>query len=77
MDGDVDKAMRCCGTIDGLQEHRATILVKELWGAVDMVVCSGIRAANNHNSQAGGRGGRWMVNAVVVDGRLEQVRVIL
>ena len=77
MYGDVDKAMGCCGTIGGLQEHRATILVEELWGAVDMVICSGVRAANDHDSEAGSRGRGWMVDAVIVDGWLEQVRVVL
>lgn len=42
-----------------------------------MVVCSSIWAANNHHCQAGSRGRGGMVNAIVVDGWLQQVGVVL
>jgi hypothetical protein len=42
-----------------------------------VVVGSSIRATNDHHGQAGSRGRGWMVNAVVVDGWLQQVGVVL
>jgi hypothetical protein len=48
-------------------------LVEEFGRGVEVVVCSGVGAANDHDCVAGGVGG--VVDAVVVDGRLEEVRV--
>lgn len=50
-------------------------MVEELWGGVDVVVCSCVGSANDHDGVAGcGRGG-GVVDAVVVDGWLEKVGV--
>lgn len=73
MDGDVYKGMWRGGGIDGLQQHGAAVLVKELWCGVDVVICSGIWAANHHHGQTGCPRRGWMVDAVVVNGWLEKV----
>lgn len=52
------------------------MLVKEFGGGVDVVVGSRIRSSDDHDGQpARGWIGR-MVDAVVVDGRLQEMRVI-
>lgn len=56
---------------DGLEQHTTTVLVEELGGAVDVVVCSCVGAADNHDGQRVG------VDAVVVDRGFEEVGVLL
>lgn len=75
MDGDVLECGWCGGCIDGFQEHRASVLVEEFGGCVDVVVCSGVRAADYHYGVAGCGGGGGVVDAVVVYGWLEEVGV--
>ena len=52
------------------------MLVEELWGCIDVVVCSRIGSANDHDGQTTGGGGRGVVDAIVVDGWLEEVGVV-
>ena len=50
-------------------------MVEELGSGVDMIVGSRVGPADNHDRVAGrGRGG-GMVDAVVIDGRLEKMRI--
>jgi hypothetical protein len=51
------------------------MLIEELRGSVDVVVCSSIGSSDNHNCQATGRNG-WGIHAVVVDGGFEEVGVV-
>jgi len=61
-----ETAFRC----DGLEKHAAAVLVEELWGAVDVVVCSCVGASDDHY-------GHWVrVDAVVVDWGFEEVGVL-
>jgi hypothetical protein len=74
-----------------LEHHGALVLVEPLGGLVDVVVCAGVGAAYDlaRSQYSGLRGVRReergayhggeaiIVNAVVVDGRLEKVRVLL
>lgn len=56
--------------LDGLEQHAATVLVEEFGGAVDVVVCSCVGAADDHD-------GQWIrVDAVVVDWGFEKVGVL-
>jgi hypothetical protein len=48
-------------------------LVEEFGRGVEVIVCSGVGAADDHDGIAGGGGG--VVDAVVVDGGLEEVRI--
>lgn len=52
MDGDINEGVRCCGRVDCFEEHGAFVLVEEFWGRVDVVVCSGVGAAENHYCHA-------------------------
>lgn len=52
-----------------LQQHATFVLVEELGRLVDVVVGASVGAADNHNRH------RIMVDAVVIDGRFQQVRV--
>lgn len=52
------------------------MLVEELWCCVDVVIRSSIGPADDHNGQTpSGRGG-GVVDAVVIDRRLEKVGVV-
>ena len=53
------------------------MLIEELRSGIDMVVSPRIGTANNHHSQptCGGRG--WVINAVIVDGWLQKMRIVL
>lgn len=73
MDGHVDKPGRRSGCVDGFEEHGAPVLVEEFGRGVDVIVGSGVGAAHDHDGVAGGGGG--VVDAVVVDGGLEEVGV--
>lgn len=53
------------------------MLVEELGGLVDVIIRTGIRAADDHDRQAGCFGRRGVIDAVVVDRRLQQVLVLL
>lgn len=64
-----------CTSVDNLEQHRPTVLVEELRRGINVVVCAGIGAADYHDRVAGGGGGGGVVDAVVVDGRLEKVGV--
>ncbi|KAI7165236.1 3-hydroxyanthranilate [Hortaea werneckii] len=54
-----------------LEQHAAFILVEELRRLVDMVVGSSIWTTHDHHSHG------VVVNTVVVDGRLEEMRILL
>lgn len=75
--GDVDRCMRLSRGIHRFQQHGALVLVEEFWCGVDVVVGAGVRPTHHHDRQAGGFGGGWMINAIVVDGRLKEMRVLL
>lgn len=77
VDRNVDWGVRVGRGIHGLEEHRAFVLIEELGGGVDMVVSAGIGTTNDHDCQTTcGRGGR-VIDAVVVDGRLEEMGIFL
>lgn len=75
MDRNVLEGGRGAGFIDGAEEHGAFILVKEFRGRVDVVVCSGVGAADYHYCVALRGGGGGVVDAVVVYRGLEEVGV--
>ena len=58
------------GRVADFKEHRPAVLVEPFGGCVDVVVGARVRAADNHDREAG------VVNAEVVDGRLQEVRVL-
>lgn len=74
MNGYVYESGRGGGGVDGFEEHGAVELVEEFGRRVDVVVCSGVRAADDHDGVAAGCG--RVIDAVVVDGGLEEVRVV-
>ena len=76
VDGHIDEGVRSRAGVDCLQQHGTLVLVEELRRRVDVVVCPRVGAADNHHGQAGRRWLGWVVDAVVVDGWLEQVRVV-
>lgn len=74
MDSDVLESMRRCGRVcHGFEEHGASVLIEEFRGGVDVVVCSCVGSADDHDGVSGGSG--WMVDAVVVDGGLEKMGI--
>ena len=77
MDWHIDELMRRLGSIDGLEQHRALVLVEELGRLVDMVVVPGIWPTYDHDGQAARGGVVGVVDTVVVDGGLQQVFVLL
>lgn len=77
VNGNVDGSMGLRGSVHGLEQHRAFMLIEELGSGVDVVVCSSIGAANDHDSQATRGGGGWVIDAVIVDWGLQKVRVVL
>jgi hypothetical protein len=58
------------GCVDDLEQHGAFVLVEPFRGLVDVVVCALVGAADDHDGDA------IVVDAVVVDGRLEHVGVL-
>lgn len=75
MDGDVLWLWWAGRGVNCFEEHRAAVLVEEFGGAVDVVVGAGVGAADYHYSIAGGSRGGGVVDAVIVDGRLEEMGV--
>ena len=68
-DGDV--AVRWRGVfVDDFEEHGAAVLVEPFCGGVDVVVCSGIRTADNHDRHI------FVVDTVIVDWGLEEVGIL-
>lgn len=55
--------------VNDLEEHAAFVLIEPFGGLIDVVVCAGVGAANDHD------GDGIIVNAIVVHGRLEHVGV--
>lgn len=62
---------------DGAQQHRAPVLVEELGRGVDVEVGPGVGPADDHDGVALRLRGGGVVDAVVVDGGLEEVAVFL
>lgn len=56
--------------IDHLEQHGALVLVKPLLGLVDVVVAARVGSTDDHDGER-----RARVDAMVADGRLEEVRV--
>lgn len=56
--------------LDGLEEHSAFVLVEEFGRRVDVVVCSCVGAAYDHDGHG------IVVDAVVVDRRFEEVGIL-
>lgn len=77
MYGYIDELVRGARGIDRLEQHRAFVLVEEFGRLVDVVVGSCIGAAEDHYGQAGGLRRRGMIHAVVVNGWLKEVFVLL
>lgn len=73
MNGYVYEGRGAGGCIDGFEEHGSPVLVEEFGCGVEVVVCSRVGAADDHDGVAGGVGG--VVDAVVVDGGLEEMGV--
>ena len=76
MDGNVNRCVRRRRGVHGLEEHGAFVLIEELGGGVDVVVGPSIWATNHHDCHPAGGGGR-SIDAIVVDGRLQELRVVL
>lgn len=57
----------------GLEQHRPPVLIEEFGRGVDVVVGARVGPADDHDGIPGG--GARVVDAVVVDGRLEEVSV--
>lgn len=77
MDGNVLERWWGCRLVDYLKQHRAMMLVEKLWGGIDVVICPGVGASNNHHGVALGCGGGGVVDTVVIDGRLKQMSILL
>ena len=76
--------------VDDFQEHRALVLVEPFGSGIDVIVCAGIWAANDLNGQFSEAnraalsdgdsyhdGHIFVIDAVVVDWRFEQMEVLL
>lgn len=70
VDVHVHELLLAVDRLNGLEEHAAAVLVEELGSFVDVIVGAGVGAAHDHD------GLRIRVDAVVVDGWLEEVRVL-
>lgn len=57
--------------VDNLEYHGASVLIEPFRGLVDVVVGSGVRAADNHDCEI------FIVDTVVVDGRFQEMRVLV
>jgi hypothetical protein len=66
---DVDVAELVGRGLDGFEEHAAFVLVEEFGSAVDVVVCAGVGAADDHDGQG------IVVDQVVVDWGFEEVGI--
>lgn len=75
MDGDVLGSWWYCRGVDCFEEHGAAVLIEEFGGCVNVVVGTGIGAADYHYCVAGSSRGGGVVDAVVVDRGLEDVGV--
>ena len=72
---------RVGGGVDDAEEHGAAVLVEELGGGVDMVVCSGVGTANDLEGWAvSGREGErsvgW-IDGVWCDGACERTMTVM
>lgn len=65
MDVDVTELV----VVDNFEQHRAFVLVEPFGGLINVVIGAFVRAANDHD------GYTVIVDAVIVDGRFEHVRV--
>lgn len=54
MDGDVYERRWAGGCIDRFEEHGASVLVEEFWRGVEVVICSRVGSADDHDGVAGG-----------------------
>jgi len=53
------------------------MLIEELWRAVDMIVRTGIRSSYDHHCQTRSAGRRRMVDTIIVDWGLQEMRIFL
>lgn len=53
------------------------MLVEELRSGIDVVVCPGVGASDDHDCVAIGCGGGGVIDTVVIDGRLKEMGVLL
>lgn len=60
-----------CAIVDDLKHHGTLVLVEPLRSLVNMVVGPGVGTADDHDGEV------FIVDAVIVDGRLQQMRVLL
>jgi hypothetical protein len=75
VDGDILKCRWRRRCVYRLEQHRTPVLVEELWRGVDVVVCSCVGPANDHDGVTGCCRGRGVVYAVIVDWWLEKMGV--
>lgn len=75
MDGCIVERRRGGAGVDSFEEHGAAVLVEEFRSRVDVVVCAGVGSADDHHGVSLCGGGGWVVDAVVVNGGLEEVSV--
>lgn len=75
MDGCVVERRRGGAGVDSFEKHGAAVLVEEFRSRVDVVVCAGVGSADDHHGISLCGGGGWVVDAVVVNGWLEEVSV--
>ena len=76
MDRNVDWCMRFRGSVHGLEQHRAFVLVEELGSGINVVISSRVGSADYHDRQSTCGWGRWMIDTVIVDGWLEKMSII-
>lgn len=77
MDGDILEGMRRRRGVNRLEKHGPSMLVEEFRCVVDMIICAGVGPSYNHHSDPRSAGRRWVIDAVIVDGRLQKMRMLL
>lgn len=71
MDWYVLEDVRRLRRVDYLEKHGSSMLIEEFWCGIDMIVRAGVGASHNHHGQSGRAGGRWVVDTIVVNRRLQ------
>ena len=52
MNGNILECMRRGGSIDNLEEHRASVLIEEFRRLIDVIVGPCVGSSNHHHSQS-------------------------
>ena len=76
MDRYVSEGMGSCGSVNCLEKHRSSMLIEEFGCRIDVVISARIWPSDHHHRHPGCLGRGRMIDAVVVDRRLEKVCIL-